>query len=242
MLMRPLRSRRLTLLAAGALVATPLLGGCGFDYATDRVNTISNGANDREGSVDVLGAVIIAGQDNLGLFVATLVNNDLDEPASLQGLEQTDQVTQGADTQPVEIAAGGRESLFQTGGIDVAGEFGAGDFVPVTLTFDTGQTTTVNVNVVTPCRQYSLDKLTELTLPEPQLDPGTGTEAPEEAASEAASEATNELESTSEDAESEADGEPGKYSCEPASPVEHGEPGEEGAGQEADTEASEPAE
>lgn len=216
MLLRPHRSHRLTLLAAGALLATPLLGGCGFDYATDRVNTISAGINDRAGSVDVLGAVVIAGQDNVGLFVATLVNNDLEEPVSLDGLQQTDEVS-GAE-ESVEIPAAGRANLFDTGGIEVTGTFAAGSFVDVTLAFSNGQVTSIEIPVVTPCRQYSPDLFPNLELPEaPVIDPGTGTEAPEEAAGEAA----EEVEGVEEEAASEEELEPGPYSCETAPQVEH---------------------
>lgn len=212
MMLRSTRSHRLPLIAVGALLAAPLLGGCGFNYATDRVNTISAGINDREGTVDVLGAVLIAGQDDVGLFVATLVNNDLAEPTELSGLEPTEQVAPSAEDEPLEIAAGGRTSLFETGGVAVGGDFQAGDFVDVTLAFTNGQVTTVNIPVVTPCHQYSLDKLTELTLPTAPLDPGTGTEAP-------ATEATGDAEAEAED---EAHSEPGPYSCENPEPVEHG--------------------
>jgi hypothetical protein len=217
MLMRPLRSHRLTLLAAGALLASPLLGGCGFNYQTDRINTISAGVNDRSGQIDVLGAVVIAGQDDLGLFAATLVNNDLEGDATtLDKLEPTEQVSPSAGEQPVEIPAGGRVSLFQTGGIAVSGDFTAGDFVDVTLSFSTGQVTTVEVAVVTPCRQYSLDKLTELTLPTSAASTGTSTEdtsgasaSTSEPTSEASSEST-----TGSTTESEDEVDP--YSCEPA--------------------------
>ncbi|WP_148611619.1 hypothetical protein [Nocardioides rubriscoriae] len=218
MLMRPLRSRRLTLLAAGALLASPLLGGCGFNYQTNRVNTISAGINDRDGSVDVLGAVVIAGQDDLGLFVATLSNDDLDNPVTLDSLVPT------SDTQPidatadVEVPAGGAVSLFQTGGIGISGTFGAGDFVDVSLKFSNGQVSTLTVNVVPPCRAYSLDKLTELTLPTSATPSGTtATESP------SASEAAGDTTGASEEAASAADGEPGPYSCDYATAEPHGE-------------------
>lgn len=214
MLLRPLRSYRLPLIVVGALLASPLLGGCGFNYQTNRVNTISAGTNDQAGSVDVLGAVVIAGQDDVGLFVATLVNNNLTEPAELSALQPTEQVAPSEGDEPVEIPAAGRTSLFQTGGIAVGGNFGAGDFVDVTLAFANGQVTTLSVPVVTPCRQFSLEKLTELTLPTPSLDAGAGTVAPSPSASTA----------PTGDAPTEADGEPGKYSCEQAEPVVHGEP------------------
>ncbi|MFB9312380.1 copper chaperone PCu(A)C [Nocardioides plantarum] len=228
MQLRRLRSHRLTLLAAGALLASTLLSGCGFGYQTNRINTISAGTNDRAGTVDVLGAVVIAGQDDVGLFVATLVNKDLQNPISLEGIEESDRVQPEGTEKPLEIAPNGRVSLFQTGGLAIDGTFKAGQFVPVTLTFSNGQATTVNVSVVPPCHQYSLDKLTELTLPTgtPTLDPGTGTESAEPS-EDTSSESTEEpSEGASEGAEEDTDA----YSCTALPAVEHG--GGEGEGTE----------
>ncbi len=53
--------RRTTALSVGSLLlAAPLLSSCGFNYATDRPNTVAAGANNRDGAVDVLGAVIVS--------------------------------------------------------------------------------------------------------------------------------------------------------------------------------------
>jgi hypothetical protein len=227
MQLRRLRSHRLTLLVAGALLASPLLAGCGFNYQTDRINTISAGTNDRSGTVDVLGAVVIAGQDNAGLFVASFVNKDVKDPIELDGVKQTDRVQPTGDEKPIEIAPGATVSLFQTGGLAIGGTFKAGEFLPVTVAFSNGQVTTVNVSVVPPCHQYSLDKLTELTLPtaaasqdatdpagQPTPDVGTETEATE-------SESASADESGDESA---AESDP--YSCDPLPAIEHGEGGE----------------
>ena len=49
--------RRTLALAVGALLlATPALSSCGFNLATDRVNTTQHGATNRDKSVDVLAA------------------------------------------------------------------------------------------------------------------------------------------------------------------------------------------
>lgn len=213
MLLRPHRVPRPALLAASALLAGSLLGGCGFDYATDRVNTISAGVNDREGTVDVLGAVVIAGQDDSGVFAATLVNKDVETEVALDGLDQTEQVGAAEPAETVEIPAGGRANLFDTGGIDVSGTFGAGDFVDVTLAFDNGQITTMTIPVVTPCHQYSPDKFPNIQLPT-QIDPGDGTG--ESSASESTDEEHSEAESHNEAIEADP------YSCEPLEQVEHG--------------------
>ncbi len=196
-------SRSLSLIAAGALVAAPLLSSCGFDYQTDQINTIGNGINERGGQIDVLGAAVIAGEPNRGVFVATLANNSVDEPGALASLgDGGGAVTPIEGTVSVEIPAAGRTSLFDEGGIPVEGSFEAGDFVEVLLGFGSGETATVEVPVVVPCRQYSLEQFPEIELP--------GGNAAFEAAQ----------------SETGPDGLPGPYSCETAEPVEHGAPEE----------------
>ena len=76
------RSARL-LTATGALVlAASALTSCGFDYATDRVYTPGAGTNDRDGSVDVLGAVVVSAEDGSGTLVASFSNDDETAPAT----------------------------------------------------------------------------------------------------------------------------------------------------------------
>ncbi len=211
---RPLRGT--ALLATGVLVASPLLASCGFNYQTDQVNTISAGVNDREGDIDVLGAVVIAGEPDVGLFVATLANNSLDQADVLQGLQESEDLgplEPATEASGVEIPAAGRANLFESGGIAVKGLFGAGDFVDVTLSFENGQVSRLTVPVVTPCHQFSPESFPNLELPEAPATEG---------------ETTVETEET-EEAESESEGLPGPYSCEAAEPVEHGEPAEEPA-------------
>ncbi|WP_134766840.1 hypothetical protein [Nocardioides sp. 1609] len=162
-------SRPFVLLAAGALLAAPALSSCGFDYATDRVNIISGGVNDRDGQVDVLGAVVVAGEDDRGLFVAGLVNNSTDDADAFTGISPATTEAGVSPIEevgtPVEIPAAGQVNLYDTGGVAVRGTFVAGDFVDVALTFDNGQVSTLQVPVVTPCHQYSPEKLPNLELP-----------------------------------------------------------------------------
>src|SRR6478609_7881275 len=69
-------SRRKLATAIGALVlAVPALSACGFNYATEREYTPGNGTNYQHGVVDVLNAVIVAGEDGSGTFIASLSNN-----------------------------------------------------------------------------------------------------------------------------------------------------------------------
>jgi hypothetical protein len=142
--------RRNTALALGALLlATPALTSCGFNYATDRVYTPAAGANNRDASVDVLGAVIVSAQDNSGTFIASLANNDQENQTTFESLSGAEGNTlQPGSFSPVKIPAGGLANLATEGGVPVSGEFVAGDFVPVTLEFGTGERVTIKVPVV----------------------------------------------------------------------------------------------
>ena len=171
--------RRSAALAAAALVLTGTLSSCGFDLATNRVNTISSGINDRDGEVDVLGAVIISGAPDTGVFVATLSNANPALSISLTGL--AGDVTTAESLEPLPVASLGSVSLFETGGVPLSGDIGLGDFVSVDLTFDSGQTSTLNIPVVRPCFEYDPAKFPNLDLPsaagEAPTDEGTADEA-----------------------------------------------------------------
>lgn len=150
--------RRNIALTAGALVlaATPLLSSCGFNYATDRVYTPATGVNDRDASVDVLGAVIVSAQDDSGTFIASFANNKALDPASVESMAGG----QGSNLtvepfSPVKIPAGGLVNLATAGGFHVSGSFKAGDFVPVSITFGSGETVDLQVPVVTDDGYYA---------------------------------------------------------------------------------------
>ena len=148
------RSLRLT---AGALVlALPLLSGCGFGKATDRVYTPAEGVNDRDGVVKVLSAVVVAAQPGSGTFLATMSNNGTDE-ASLDSLAGTDEADglEVDEVEPVEIAVRDFVNLADDGGIPVRGEFEAGATLPLTLTFSSGDTVELDVPVVYACDEYT---------------------------------------------------------------------------------------
>jgi hypothetical protein len=148
--------RRTLALAIGVLAAcAPVLTSCAFDYATDRIYTPATGVNNREGSVDVLGAVIVSADDGSGMFIASFANNDSLEPATveeLQGVDQS-QLTAGGFP-PIEVPPGELVNLADEGGIPVNGEFAAGDFVPVAVQFDRGDPVEMDVPVVTNCGYY----------------------------------------------------------------------------------------
>ncbi len=171
---RPSPARRATLAVSALLVAAPVLSSCGFNYATNRVNTISMGVNDRAGQVDVLGTVIVSDQAGSGTFVTTLVNNDPTDPASFTELTGTDETTgtpiATESLEPIEIPPRGRVTLGNAAApalteddptvvtdpeaVVVTGDFVPGDFVSVDLVFASGESSTLQIPVVPACRQW----------------------------------------------------------------------------------------
>ena len=147
-------------LTAGALVLSlGALSSCGFDLATDRPYTPGVGTIDRSGQVDVLAAVVVAAQPNQGTFVVTLVNKDPEKDAALNGLSSPD--IEVAEFKPIELAPREAVNLADEGGITLSGDFDAGQILPLTLSYANGDTTELNVPVVTACGAYEGLDLTE---------------------------------------------------------------------------------
>lgn len=165
---------RLALATGGLLLALPALASCGFDYPTERVNTVGAGVTDRDGQVDVGGAKIVAGQADSGTLIAALTNNSEDTDISLTGITGGDEgeIEADADFQPIEITAEDHVNLAALAeadqGVTVSGDFEAGDFVTVTLDFDNGESVTMDVPVMKPC--YQLEGL-DNTQKAPATDP-----------------------------------------------------------------------
>jgi hypothetical protein len=165
---------RLALSNGALFLAAPGISACGFDYATDRENTITNGVSDQDGTVDVLNALIVSGEAGSGTFIASLANNDTTKPISLESLDfGSDSTVEVAGFEPIEVPAHGLVNLATGQGIKVAGDFEAGDFIALTLTFDNGEAAEMDVHVVAEDDEYT------------DLDNGTG--APEPAATDPAS-------------------------------------------------------
>lgn len=135
--------------AAAVLALAVPLSSCGFDYATDRDYTPGSGANNRDGVVDVLSAVVVSGTEGSGTFVASLSNGD-DEEKSLTAVSGDDGETITAEEfEPVTIPPGGIVNLAEpAAGIVLKGDFAAGDFAPLVVDFDDGERVTLNVPVV----------------------------------------------------------------------------------------------
>jgi hypothetical protein len=163
---------RLALAAGGLLLALPTLSSCGFDYPTERDNTVGAGVTQRDALVDVGGAKIVAGQPDKGTLIAALTNNT-DDPITLttiaggeEGQVQADGFT-GIEVPPaghINLAA-----LAEAGqGLTVSGDFDAGHFVTVTFGFDNDESVTVDVPVMKPC--FYLEGL-DSSGGEPSTDP-----------------------------------------------------------------------
>ena len=145
--------RRLAALAMVLLV--PVLGACGFGYQTDQVYQPGVGVNDRSGTVDVLGAVVVSGSDGSGTFVASLVNKDSKNPATLTAVTGPTGVTTQV-VKKVTVAPDTLLNLASMGAVSVKGPaVRAGGFVRLTLEFDTGQKTQVNVPIVDRNAEFS---------------------------------------------------------------------------------------
>jgi hypothetical protein len=146
---------RVAAVASGALLlASPLLAGCGFDKATNRVYTPAMGVNERDGDVDVLGAVIVSSTDGSGTFVATLANNSSTDDAALSGIQSNGEPAITAQVEPVEVPVRGSVNLADEGGVPVEGDFVAGDFVPVTVSFEGADTVDMEVPVVPDTEEF----------------------------------------------------------------------------------------
>ena len=151
--LRRLRTQRALAVAGLVAVAAPLMSSCSFNSATENPNAIADGGYELGGDVRVLAARIVAPSEGTGTFVATLAVEPSAEATKLTGISG-DGLTVGTVT-PVEIPSNGVVNLFTEGGIPVTGAFGAGDNLPVTLTFDNGDSVEVGTRVVKPCGPYA---------------------------------------------------------------------------------------
>ncbi len=147
--------RRLALTVGALLLTAPVLTGCGFNYATDRVNTTTNATFNRDKSVDVIGAQIIAEGPGSGSLHARLINNSdgVTELVSVAGAG--DDVFTSSSIDAVEILVREAVNVEDIGeGVRLDGDFGAGDFLPLTLSFSNGDDVQIDVPVVRACDFY----------------------------------------------------------------------------------------
>lgn len=149
--------------------AAATLSSCGFDYPTDRVNTIAAGTNNRDHSVDALGIRVLATAKGEGRLIGALSNN-YDDDASLDSVTSPDGTATAGEFEPVEVAGRGTVNLANLDPISLTGDFTAGDVIALDFTFSTGETASLDVPIVKNCFQY-----TQVPTPEAaEGDGGTG--------------------------------------------------------------------
>lgn len=155
--------RRSLALVSGALLLAAPLSSCGFDLATDRVYTPAAGANERDASVDILNAAIVSAQEGSGTFIATFVNNDTEQSATVESLAPSqagagsdpDQITAFPQFSPIEVEPGGLVNLAgEDAGVAVEGDFTAGDVVSLVVQLASGETVEVDAPVVPNCYEF----------------------------------------------------------------------------------------
>lgn len=171
--------RRTRVLAVGALLlATPALSSCGFNYATDRINTTQHGATNRDKSVDVLAAVIVAEKPGSGTLSARLVNND-QEATELTAIEGSEAELSVTALEPTEIPPSGALAAADLGdGIRIDGDFIPGNIVSLTMTFSNGDQVPLEVPVVKACDEYAeVEQAPEIEAEPTEGEPTEGEES-----------------------------------------------------------------
>ena len=142
--------RSFALTTAAVALATTGLSSCGFNYATNREYTPGVGINDRDGVIDVLGAVIVSTEPGSGTLIASLSNNSLDEEASMTEATLTEgEAPTPAEFEPILVKPGALVNLAEPAAdITLTGDLAAGDFVEIAIGFDNGETVEIEVPVV----------------------------------------------------------------------------------------------
>jgi hypothetical protein len=141
--------------SAGALTLAATLGSCGFDYATDRNYIPGAAVNEREASVDVLGAVVVSGQEGSGTFIASFSNNSLVEPNSVDSIAGVgDDTDLEIDFEPVQLKGGQLVNLADADDVHVTGDFESGNFLDLEVTFGDGDSVQLQVPVYPPCSEF----------------------------------------------------------------------------------------
>jgi hypothetical protein len=151
------RSQRRSLaLAAGSLLLAAPLSACGFNNATDEIYVASAGVNYREGPLDVLSAVVVSGQEGSGTFIASFSNNSIEEATTVEELSAgaADQTVTVSGFEPVEVPPSGFVNLADNPTIEVKGEFFAGQYVDLNISFDNTDDIEMSVPVVAAENEY----------------------------------------------------------------------------------------
>lgn len=147
--------RKLALTVGALVLSAPVLTGCGFNYATDRVNTTTNATFNRDKAVDVIGAQVIAEAPGSGSLHARLVNGASTGTELVSVAGSGDTVLTSSTIESFVI--GPREGVNVEsvgGGVRLSGDFIAGDQIPVAFTFSNGDEVVLDVPVVRACDFY----------------------------------------------------------------------------------------
>lgn len=176
---------RASALLLALVPAAATLTSCGFDYPTDRVNTIAGGVNNQDHSVDALGIRVLASAQGEGRLIGSLANN-LDERAALDTVVSPDGQLTVAEFEPVQVEGRAGVNLVNLPPILLTGDFTAGDVVTLELNFSTGETASLDVPVVKNCFQYTQVPELEAETEEPAAQEGEAEGAEEGEAADAA--------------------------------------------------------
>ncbi len=148
----PVTRRRIA--AASLVLLVPVLAACSsFEYQTDQVYQPGVGVNERSGTVDVLGAVVVRTSEGEGTFVASLVNTgeEVDRLTNVSGEGLDAEVVSPVELRPDVLLNLAKEGAVKVNGDDVA----PGNWVRVNLEFASGQQTEMNVPVVSRTGEYA---------------------------------------------------------------------------------------
>lgn len=164
------RPARILLLAL-LLGAATAISGCGFNMGTEREYSPGVGTNFLDGTVDVLGAVIVSttSTPGEGIFIASLSNGSPSEEIMLTNIE----APAGEDltatlAAPVVVAPLDLVNMADGGGVPVQGQFVPGDFVGVDVVFSNGEKASIKVPVVLKEGPYSSVAPAPKLTPEPK--------------------------------------------------------------------------
>jgi hypothetical protein len=140
-------------LAAGALLLALPLSSCGFDNATEQPYQASTGADHRQGTVDVLNAVVVSGEAGSGTFIATFANTDIevdDQVTALSGSTADGSSLEVGNFAPIQVPADGLVSLADdvAAAPTVTGAFTSGEWVEVKITFAEDEAAEFRIPVV----------------------------------------------------------------------------------------------
>jgi hypothetical protein len=178
------KTRRLVPTVAAALLrAVPALSSCSstnFDAQTDQYYTPTDGENNREGTVDVIHALIVSEEPGSGRLVAALSNGDTendDELAGVRGVGESEGVQFSLVEGETTIPAGGTLQLADDGSavVGASGDpelLAPGKYVRLSIAFANGEEAELNVPVMEPGTDY-----TDIEIPE---SAGSGATEPTE--------------------------------------------------------------